>query len=558
MIELPSGRMSGATLRAVLTAMRHTPARHLIAKVFRAQLGIDALSAFPAEMCAPLPQSFWPLQARPDHGRPSRDLPLPRNDEAVGTRALAEAFAAGRTTPVQLTERVIETIGRLDERTPSANPFYALREAEALEDARASDLRHKSGRSLGPLDGVIVPIKEEVDVMGLPTKLGTRWLPARPAQRDSLAVARLRAAGALILGNTVMTEYGMSPLGANPFRAMPRNVFDPGRLPGGSSTGSAVAVALGLGPVALGADGGGSIRIPAAYNGLFGLKPTYGRIPLIGHGAVAGSSVIHLGPIASSAEDLAVFLEATAGPDPSDPTSFAQPPLAAGEFTSALRRGVEGLRIGVDEEQWDRTPAALTRPARDALEALRRDGAELVPVRSRLAMHAAAIGYLTIGLEAFAALREERSHLDDLTLDLQLTLLGLGTFRPDDYVIAQRLRGELRREIAALLTDVDVLALPSTGNLPPPITDAEARSGFVDPVALDEISRYAYVGNLTGIPAGTAPVGFVDGLPVGLQILGDAWDEACVLQVLAHLERAGVASVRRPPGYVDPLGKAVG
>jgi len=136
--------------------------------------------------------------------------------------------------------------------------------------------------------------------------------------------------------------------------------------------------------------------------------------------------------------------------------------------------------------------------------------------------------------------------------------LGLGTFRPDDYVIAQRLRGELRREIAALLTDVDVLALPSTGNLPPPITDAEARSGFVDPVALDEISRYAYVGNLTGIPAGTAPVGFVDGLPVGLQILGDAWDEACVLQVLAHLERAGVASVRRPPGYVDPLGKAVG
>ena len=321
MIELPSGRRSGATLRAVLTAMRHTPAKHIIAKVFRAQLGIDALSAFPAEMCAQLPQSFWPLQARQEHRRASQDLAIPRSSSAVGTRHLAEGFAAGRTNPVQLVELAIETIGQLDERMPSANPFYTLREAETLDDARASELRHRSGHSLGPLDGVIVPIKEEVDVMGLPTKLGTRWLPARPAQRDSVAVARLRAAGALILGNTVMTEYGMSPLGANPFRAMPRNVFDPGRLPGGSSTGSAVAVALGLGPVALGADGGGSIRIPASYNGVFGFKPTYGRIPLVGHGALSGSSVIHLGPIASTAEDLAVFLEVTWRPsDPRRPS----------------------------------------------------------------------------------------------------------------------------------------------------------------------------------------------------------------------------------------------
>lgn len=556
MVELPSGRMSGATLRAVITAMRHTPVKHIIAKVFRAQLGIDSLSAFPTEMCAQLPQSFWPLQARPDHRRSSQDLAIPRSETGVGTRHLAQAFAAGNASPVRLTELAIESIGQLDDRVPSANPFYTLREAETLEDARASELRHRSGKSLGPLDGVIVPIKEEVDVMGLPTKLGTRWLPARPAERDSVAVARLRAAGALILGNTVMTEYGMSPLGANPFRAMPRNVFDPARLPGGSSTGSAVAVALGLAPVALGADGGGSIRIPAAYNGVFGLKPTYGRIPLLGHGAISGSSVIHLGPLAATAEDLAVFLETAGGADPSDTTSYAQPAFVPGELTGALRRGVAGLRIGIDEEQWERAPAALTRPARDALDALRRDGAELVTVRSRLAAHAAAIGYLTIGLEAFAALREVRTHLDDLTMDLQLTLSGLETFRPDDYVIAQRLRGELRRETAALLADVDVLALPTTGNLPPLVTDAESRTGFVDPAALDEISRYAYVGNLTGIPAGTAPVGFVDGLPVGLQILGDAWDEACVLQVLAHLERTGSANVRRPPGYVDLLGRA--
>lgn len=556
MVELPSGRMSGATLRAVITAMRHTPAKHLIGKVFRAQLGIEALAAeFSTEMCAQLPQSFWPLRARTDHRRSSLELDVPRPGEAVGARQLAEAFASG-LSPLRLTELVLDALPGLDERTPAMNPFLAVRRPEVLEEARASEQRHRAGKSLGPLDGVIVPVKEEVDVAGLPTRLGTGWMAAPAAERDSAAVARLRAAGALVVGNTVMTEYGMSPLGTSPHRKMPRNVYDPGRVPGGSSTGSAVAVALGLAPVALGLDGGGSIRVPAAYNGLFGLKPTYGRVPLVGHGAASGSSVVHIGPIGCSTEDLALFLEASAGPADEDTTTFGQPELVPGELRAALARGVKGLRIGIDEGQWDRAPAEIAKPCREALEALRKEGAELIPVRTRLAPHAAAIGYLTIGLESFAALREVRkAHFHELAADLQLTLAALEQFRPDDYISAQRLRGELRRETAGLLREVDVLALPTTANLPPRVSDSEAR-GFVDPKDLDELSRYVYLGNLTGIPAGTAPVGFVDGLPVGLQILGDAWDEACVLQVLAHLERMGVAAVRRPPGYLDLLASA--
>lgn len=550
--------MSGTGLRAVVSAMRHTPARHVIAKVFRKQLGIDALAMFTEEMCAQLPQSFWPLRARTEQGRRSLELGVPRSGDAVSARRLQAAFAAG-TSPVTLVELALEALGHLDERSPAMNPFLAVRHQEVLEDARASEQRYRAGKPLGPLDGVIVPVKEEVDVAGLPTRLGTGWMQPPAAQRDSAAVARLRAAGALLLGNTVMTEYGMSPLGANPHRIMPRNVFDPDHLPGGSSTGSAVAVALGLAAVSLGLDGGGSIRIPAAYNGLFGLKPTYGRIPLAGHGAVSGSSVVHIGPIGCSTEDLALFLEATAGAADEDSTTWAQPPLEPGALTAALGRGVRGLRIGIDERQWEAAPEEIARPCRDALEALERDGADLVTVRSRLASHAAAIGYLTIGIESFAALRGVmKAHFDELAPDLQLTLTGLQSFRPDDYVVAQRLRGELRRETAGLLRDVDVLAVPTTANVAPRVTDAEARTGFVDPLALDETSRFAYVGNLTGIPAGTAPVGFVDGLPVGLQILGDAWDEACVLQVLAHLERTGAASVRRPPGYIDLLGSAAG
>jgi aspartyl-tRNA(Asn)/glutamyl-tRNA(Gln) amidotransferase subunit A len=554
-MELPAGRMSGITLRTVVAAMRHTPARHVVARVLRGQLGIDALSAFPVEMCAALPQSFAPLAARTDHHRASAGLALPSDPETLSGHALAEAYRSGALTPLQVTEHVLGAAEQLKERTPNMNPFYALRREQALEDARASTQRHRAGQSRGPLDGLIVPIKEEVDVAGLPTRLGTGWMADTPAERDSVVTARLRAAGAIVVGNTVMTEYGMSPLGANPHRTMPRNVHAPDRLAGGSSTGSTVAVGLGLASVALGTDGGGSIRIPAAYNGLFGLKATYGRVPLTGHGAVAGSSVVHAGPIGTTAADLAHFLEIAAGSDAGDWASTVQPPIARGELHAALARGVKGLVIGVDEEQWAYAPAGIAAPGRAALAALERDGARLVPVRSRLAHHASAIGYLTIGIEAFAALRLVRTHIGDVGPDLQLTLTGLETFRPDDYVVGQRLRGELRRETARLLSEVDVLALPSTANVAPPITDAEARSGIVDPPALDAASRYVYVGNLTGIPCGTAPVGTWEGLPVGLQILGDAWDEACVLQVLAHLERIGIARAKRPNGYVDVLAR---
>ena len=179
---------------------------------------------------------------------------------------------------------------------------------------------------------------------------------------------------------------------------------------------------------------------------------------------------------------------------------------------------------------------------------LERSGAVLVGVKLRLARFAAPIGYLTIGVEAFTAMSEIRaSHMDDLGLDMQLFLAGLETFRPDDYVDAQRIRSKVRIELAEALRQVDVIAMPASAVSAPTISDDEARLGFIDPPLLDAVCRFAFLGNVTGVPAGVAPVGSdKNGMPVGLQILGDAWDEACVLQVLAHLERLGVAQVRRP------------
>jgi aspartyl-tRNA(Asn)/glutamyl-tRNA(Gln) amidotransferase subunit A len=437
-------------------------------------------------------------------------------------------------------------------RVPTIGPLCGYDDERALQAAHESARRFAEGSARTEFEGVPIAIKEEIDTGGFVTRLGSNCLRRAPASADAVAVARLRAAGAIVIGQTPMTEFGLSPLGANTHRHMPRNPHDPRRLPGGSSSGSAVAVATGTTPLSVGCDGGGSIRIPAALCGVFGLKPTYGRVPQTGHGLPGATSVVHLGPIGTSSRDLASFLEFAAGPDAGDPASLAAPALEPGEFVRALGRGVRGLRIGIDEDDWASLADDVAGPGREALDALERAGAVLVGIKVRLARFAAAIGYLTIGVEAFTAMSEIRAHhIDELGHDMQLFLAGLETFRPDDYLDAQRIREKLRLDLAETLRHVDVIAMPATAVTAPKVTDEEARTGFIDPPVLDAMCRFAFLANVTGVPAGVAPVGSdKNGMPVGLQILGDAWDEACVLQVLAHLERLGVAEVRRPGSEV--------
>jgi len=419
---------------------------------------------------------------------------------------------------------------------------------QALQAARESTARFAEGCPRSELEGIPIAVKEEIDTRGFVTRMGSNCLRRAVASADSIAVARLRGAGAIVIGQTPMTEFGLSPLGGNAHRHMPRNPHDVRRLPGGSSSGSAVAVATGVTPLSVGCDGGGSIRIPAALCGVFGLKPTYGRVPQTGHGLPGATSVVHLGPLGASTRDLASFLEYASGPDDGDPASLVAARGSPGAFARALGRGVRGLRIGIDEGDWASLADDVAGPGREALDALAREGAILVGVKLRLSRFAAAIGYLTIGVEAFTAMTDIRArHMDELGQDMQLFLAGLETFRPDDYVDAQRIRGAARLELAEALRHVDVIAMPATAVGAPPVSDDEARLGFIDPPLLDAMCRFAFLANVTGVPAGVAPVGLdKNGMPVGLQILGDAWDEACVLQVLAHLERTGVAKVHRP------------
>jgi aspartyl-tRNA(Asn)/glutamyl-tRNA(Gln) amidotransferase subunit A len=243
-------------------------------------------------------------------------------------------------------------------------------------------------------------------------------------------------------------------------------------------------------------------------------------------------------------------------PDANDSQTDFAPGLAHGSLERALSRGVKGLRVGIEEREWRDAARGVSKACEEAVQALERAGAKIVPVQIPLARFAPAIGYVTIGLEAYAGLRAEwRDHGSEMSRDLQVTLAALQTLSAADCVDAMRLRSGLRREAQRAFLEVDLLALPTTAETAMAASDAEIAQGFTDTTAMDALCRYTFFGNLTGLPAGTAPVGKdARGLPVGFQLVGDAWDEAAVLAAMAHLERLEVARSERPRVAVDVLG----
>jgi aspartyl-tRNA(Asn)/glutamyl-tRNA(Gln) amidotransferase subunit A len=265
--------------------------------------------------------------------------------------------------------------------------------------------------------------------------------------------------------------------------------------------------------------------------------------------------VAHLGPLASSALDLARVLDAVSGQDERDAETRWAPPLAFQQFEGAVGRGVRGLVVGIDDDEWADASAEVARIGFEAVRALENNGAKNVKVSIPLARSAPAIGYVSIGVEARAILAHEwRDHADELNADLQIMFATLDSLTAPELLDAMRLRAGLRRDLAKAMQSVDVLALPSTVATAGRVTDAEMASGVLDAQLIDGLCRFAFLGNLTGLPAGSAPVGCDgDGLPIGLQIVGDAWDEATVLATMAHLERLGAAKVERPRIAVDMI-----
>lgn len=545
-------RLAGRSLAAA-RALAETPgASVLIREIFKRGLRIDVLASLPESLRGGLPASIRPLQARALRPREIASLPVPERAFPRPSAAFVRAYLARTATPSAVAERALLAVAELKTRRPTQNILAASLPEITRAEAAASTERYAAGSPLGPLDGVPILIKDEFDVRGMATRLGSLCEPTTPQERDATVVERLRESGAVVVCKTVMTEWGMSPLGVNKSFAMPHNPHNLARAAGGSSTGSAVGVALGVAPLAAGADGGGSIRTPASLCGVFGIKPTFGRVSRAGFSGQG--SMGHAGPIGASSSDLALFFDiVAAASDPRDPATEWAPPPPPGGFGSLLGAGVRGLRIGVLESEIRDAEAPIASAVESALRALEREGASLETISIPLAKHAPAIGYLSIGPEALTSHREawttKRDRMND---DIRLSFAALSTISSLEHLDAQRLRQRLREQTAEALRHVDLLALPTLAISAPRYTEEDARTSFSDSAALDGVCRFAFLANLTGLPASTAPVGWdPDGLPIGLQLIGDAWDEATVLGALAHIERAEIAVVRRAGGAID-------
>ncbi len=446
-----------------------------------------------------------------------------------------EAYRSGRCTPLEVAERLLAIAKDLDRQDPPMRLFIAQRPEDVLAQAREATERYRRNAPLGPLDGVPVAVKDEVDQVPYPTTAGTRFLGKEPATRDAEAVSRLRAAGALLIGKTNMHELGLGVSGINPHHGAARNPYDPARMTGGSSSGTAATVAAGLAPLALGADGGGSIRLPAALCGVVGLKPTFGRISERGAAPICWS-VAHLGPIAATVRDAALGYLVMAGPDDQDPPTRFQPmPHLTGLFDRDLR----GIRLGLYPEWFEDADAAVVAACRQMLEVLRDAGAEIVEVKIPELGLMRLIHSLTIVTEMLAAHQQHYArHRADFGHEARVNFALLRQTRADDYLLAQRHRARLHHEVMAVMRTVDGLVTPATACTARAIGADALRLGESNLPLLDRLMRYMVLANLTGQPAIAFPAGYdPDGMPIGFQVIGNPWEEAFLLRIAHVAER---------------------
>lgn len=543
-------RLTGLSLVAARRfAETQGGARILRQKVFR-DYRIAPLLELPPEARVPLSVHPGPLPQNRRRGWKGQDLEPPTGPSHCTTAAgLRRAYEQGDVTPVDVLAEIRRRVEDANFGEAHFSPFCCLDFEGAEQAAQASARRYENGESLGPLDGIPVPLKDQHLMEGLSIRVGSAYLE-QVAEVDAHLVEVLRDAGALLYGKTHTTEWGMNPCGFCSHFSLPRNVYSGDHGAGGSSTGTAVAIALGLAPVGSGSDGGGSIRIPAAMNGIFGIKPTFVRIGRTGD-LMGSSSVATSGPLGVSTTDLVDFLSVAAtAKDSADPTRRWSPRQRnLGErWRRALGRGVRGCRIGIPRSEWDELDEALQQPTLDALRQLEADGAELVDIDVPLMAHAPAIGVLTIAMETLANLEDAYDrHADAFSDELRMSLAMARTIDAAEFLRAQRTRAALKQAVRDVLDDVDLIALPTTRTTASEYPVELDQVPVADDDAIRAMTRYTFLANVTGLPAGSVPVGLHRDLPFGVQFVGGAWDEASVLAAMAHAERQQWTRLPAPP-----------
>ncbi len=447
----------------------------------------------------------------------------------------ANAYRAGTLTPEDVAKRVLEAIEQSEASSQPLRAFIAVNREDVLRQAKESTQRFKDGKPLSIFDGVPVAVKDEIDMTPYPTTVGTSFLGKTPAREDATVVARLRSAGALLIGKTNMHEIGINVTGLNPHHGTTRNPYNPAHFTGGSSSGSATAVAAGFVPVAIGADGGGSIRIPAGFCGLVGLKATYGRVSEFGAFPLDWT-VAHIGPIAGSATDAALTYALIAGPDPKDDISLHQPlPSIKGWDDTNLK----GLRIGIYREWFNHADKEVVAACEAMLKQFEAMGCEVKEIvipnleANRIAHTVTIVSEMVQGMS-----QTYDEHHKEHGLDVRINLALGRQFSADDYVKAQRIRTRMIAHFNKAFNDVDVILTPTTAIAAPEIKKGALPDGESDLSVTVEIMRFATAANLTGLPAITFPAGYTQkGLPIGMQAMGRAWDEVTLLRLAYAAEK---------------------
>lgn len=452
-------------------------------------------------------------------------------------QAAAEELHSGLITP---TELVLETLEYIDERDVDIQAYVTVMRDEALQAADQAEREIRTGLYRGPLHGIPIAVKDLIAVKGIRTTAGSRVLAEHISHEDAMVVEQLRRAGAIIIGKTNTFEFAYGP-----YAPPTRNPWARTHTTGGSSGGSAAAVAAGMCLAAIGSDTGGSIRIPSSCCGVTGLKPTYGRVSCFGVIPLSWS-LDHVGPMGRSAEDCAILFDAIAKYDPRDPNSVSGPPLSPSRSTATLIDGVEGrgplslqgLSIGIPQEEFVAPLDPEVRASwRAALRVLEEEGAELVDVElPRPTMEL----YRTIQKpEATLAHRQNGwypAHVDEYTDAVRERLREGESIAAVDYLQALHERRLFSSSLRALMQRVEVFALPTTP-VPAQPVELMGQEIEIDGVKEDLGTSYLRLNmpfNLAGLPAISLPCGFTkENLPLGMQIVGKAFEEATVLRI-AH------------------------
>nr|XP_047128350.1 fatty acid amide hydrolase-like isoform X3 [Hydra vulgaris] len=466
-----------------------------------------------------------------------------------------EAYRNGVTTPTDVAHKIIDAIVDSESRSPKMRIIIEYHTSNILSQAEDSTKRWKNNTPLSVFDGIPVAVKDEMYLAGYPCRSGMplqEFSVVKSLQDEGWMVSKLREGGAIFIGMANMHQLGIGTTGINPsvYHGTCRNPYNVNHSASGSSSGPAAAVAAGLCPIALGADGGGSIRIPAGTNGIVGLKATFSRISGTGFRKVC-STVAHPGFVCSTVRDSAIAYGFLAGPDCQDPIGLVQPLPNLLNFEI---KDLYDIKIGVDWTYFNHCNPEIATHCKQAVDYLvNRCNAKLVEISIPELYEAVRAHCISILTEMATNCKEiYNKYHDKLNTDSEINLQIGGSFTAIEYFEAQKQRTRCMNILQRLFSSVDCIVNPTFGDFMPKLNEDMLKHGYTNLVHLSNVTRFASLGNLTGHPSVSIPIGYsINHLPIGLMVQASWWREDLVYRVSHALE--GYCKIRKPEVYYDVL-----